>query len=658
MTAAAALVALLAGASALSPQDSLEALREARDAQARFERERRSMLPWTVGVAGGPCGEVVGRFCWRPDRSQRSAPPEPPAIGRARLDLLVHLAGLAGRVPGDRWIAGQRVRYRVEGAQVAMAAHGSPPSDAAAEALEHLTAAETVARECRMHGDPDGWCAALLGLVLHVSGRVQDAERAFAEAARVASWLAAGGRDLTDVMDRDTRRAWDQAADTAAFLARFWTAADPFWTLPGNDRWTEHQARRVMARVQSDARNPFGLSWGDDLRELHVRFGWEVGWERARPSSGSLAASGATIIGHQQDDGYAFLPSLAALTGAGAAGTNPPGRGSAHPEAWTPRAPPSREGYRPAYVDTLVPARHQLAAFRRGDSLDVRVAISPPDPRSGGEVGGGREPGAGEPPGSTRFPNRVVRGVAFVPWPGPAPPSGWVDAQRPKTAGGATLGRQVSEVAEGAGAGARSVGGVIRMRAEVPVGAYVASVEWIEPDGTAARARYPIRRDTLAPGVLAVSDLLLHVPTPTHDDLAPDGAVAPSTAESGYPRTLDDVAPSMLPVSELRAGRGVGVFWEVYGLDARGEAVSYDLSLRKRGESFFRRAGRWLGLAGPVNPVRVRWTDAARPTGQTYGRSVRIATPATLAPGEYVLRLVVRTAGREDAISERALTVR
>ena len=82
---------------------------------------------------------VVGRFCfWFEEDPGWHPAPEPPAIGRARAALVGTLDSLSALRPGDEWIAGQRIRYRVEAGDT--------------------TRAIAAARACRAAA---WWCAAL-----------------------------------------------------------------------------------------------------------------------------------------------------------------------------------------------------------------------------------------------------------------------------------------------------------------------------------------------------------------------------------------------------------------------------------------------------------------------------------------------------------------
>src|ERR1051326_4977517 len=105
---------------AAAQPDSEAALRSVQLAQQAFEARRGFLAPRTLGSShGGVCDEKIGRFCYWYDGDAPPPPPEPEAIKRARLHLLELLDSAAARLPGDWWIAGQRVRYLVESDRLA-----------------------------------------------------------------------------------------------------------------------------------------------------------------------------------------------------------------------------------------------------------------------------------------------------------------------------------------------------------------------------------------------------------------------------------------------------------------------------------------------------------------------------------------------------------
>src|SRR5262249_17729675 len=125
------------------------------------------------------CDLQFADYCHHFATPDEDAPPEPPGTDQARADLLGALDEGARLLPGDPWIAGQRVRYLVE--------HARP--GAAADA----------ARECRAER---WWCMALEGFALHAQEDDGAADRAFAEALAA---MPAGERcawsDLSPLLD-------------------------------------------------------------------------------------------------------------------------------------------------------------------------------------------------------------------------------------------------------------------------------------------------------------------------------------------------------------------------------------------------------------------------------------------------------------------------
>jgi hypothetical protein len=322
-------------------RDSVGALREARAAQAEFERLRLRSLPWTADPGGGWCDERIGRFCltYGDREDEWTPPPERPAVTRGRAALIERLEGAAARVPGDEWVAGQRVRYLVEAGRAAEAA--------------------AAARACRARG---WWCRALEGYALHAVGEYGAADAAFTAALAAMPdeerrrWL-----DLSPVLEGGDARAlrrMDPAAREAA-VRRLWWLADPLWMLPGNDQKTEHFSRLVVDQLQERARTTEGFFWAADLREILLRFGEPVGWERIRPPPGS--SGGAEVLTHYAPRSWDFLPTVRMAADPAAI----------RPDDWTLDERAARTGYAPDSVARLEPLEHQLAVFRRAGAAVV-----------------------------------------------------------------------------------------------------------------------------------------------------------------------------------------------------------------------------------------------------------------------------------------------
>ena len=350
---AAAILFALAGqlapwgrATAAQLPDSQHILRSARAAQADFESIRRHNLPKEPGHGGADCDVQIGRFCyWYDDDAEPQRPPplESEAITRARDRLLATLDTAALALPGDEWLAGQRVRYLLQ-------------SGRSADAL-------LAARACRA---PIWWCQALTGLAWHVAGDFASADSVY--------------RDALDAMPPDERCRWTDIAplldaplarryrrlpcdERGALEQRVWWLAQPLYSLPGNDRRTEHLARATMAQIEGDARSTYGVPWGDDLREVTLRFGWPSYWTQGEPRTFSGFVD-PPITGHEPQPAFHFLPDASALDDPA----------SASPQVWEPHAPRAREHYAPRYATAFAPLEHQIALFPRRDSCLVVAA--------------------------------------------------------------------------------------------------------------------------------------------------------------------------------------------------------------------------------------------------------------------------------------------
>lgn len=388
--------------------DSVAVHENARQAQQRFEKFRVAGLPWGWERSRSPKDEVVGRLILIGDGDETwEPPPEPEAIGQARERLLVALDRAAQRLPGDSWIAGQRVWYAIEA--------GDPDA-----ALARVA-------ECRAER---WWCDALEGLALHAADDFVAAEESF-DAALVAMPRARRERwlDPIDLLDRDARRTYRRLDPVGreAFVRRFWWLADPFYAVPGNDRLTEHFARHVLDRIFENARSPFEMGWGEDLREVLVRYGWPVGWERIRRRNSGLGAiSRSGIIGHDPPGERCFAPAAAVL--------DEPTRVA--PGEWSIEDDGARTSYAPRYAEAVFELDHQLAVFRRAGEARVvagwQVSDSIPegDPVEAALV---IASGPTEPPRAARSRSTESRGVLElqVPW---TPSIVSVEALAPKAA--------------------------------------------------------------------------------------------------------------------------------------------------------------------------------------------------------------------------------
>jgi len=242
-------------------------------------------------------------------------------------------------LPGDDWLAGQRVRYLVEAGR---------PADALA-----------AARACRAER---WWCEALEGFAGHAAGDFSGADSVFRSALfdmpadERCRWT-----DLSMVLSEPLRRHYRRlpCVERAAFEARLWWLAQPLWSRSGNDRRTEHFARRTMATLLRHSRSPYGSLGGEDLTELIVRYGWPEAW--AQVARGSSIGAERSVIGHEREPAYRFLPDAAQFDS----------RRTVDESLTDPRP---RERYAPTYAATFTVLEPAFAQFRRGESTLVVAA--------------------------------------------------------------------------------------------------------------------------------------------------------------------------------------------------------------------------------------------------------------------------------------------
>ncbi len=143
------------------------------------------------------------------------------------------------------------------------------------------------------------------------------------------------------------------------FERHFWWFADPFFLTSGNERRTEHYSRLVYNEILAASALTRRMRWGRDNREMLIRYGPTVGWERER-SSMSLS-SDYRIIGHHQNGGRRFAPSYEYVADPS----------EMKPGDWELDPFRARTRYATGYARKFAGMQHQLAAFRRGDSAVV-----------------------------------------------------------------------------------------------------------------------------------------------------------------------------------------------------------------------------------------------------------------------------------------------
>ena len=330
---------------ALDAADSVHIVRAARSAQISFEAFRRAHLPPGDSFSG-PCDVTVGRYCyWRGDGDDddRPPPPERADVRERRAALVRQLDSATSALPGDQWLAGQRVRYLVE-------------ADRTDDALHFAL------HDCRAGV---AWCNALGGYAAQQASRFALADSAYNAAlaamdeAERCRWL-----DISSDLDGPVADRFDAdgCARRESFVRRLLWLGAPLYSVSATDLFTEHLARLTRARIAEHAATTDGDAWGDDARELALRYGFTRWYSRVLPDIGSMRDP--MYVGHDASLPFDFIPSLRAVDHLDSL-TN---------DDWQLDAPRAQSGYAPAYAHTMHDLPAQIAAFRRGDSTLVVAA--------------------------------------------------------------------------------------------------------------------------------------------------------------------------------------------------------------------------------------------------------------------------------------------
>jgi hypothetical protein len=317
--------------------DSARVDRDARKAQAEFEIRRRDFLPLTFSKPNEvSCEVTIGRYCyWYADLTKR--PEEPRKLQDTRQQLLRYLDNAAARFPGNDWINGQRVRYRIE--------------------AEDYDGAIRAAQTCQ---GTTSWCDALLGLAYHVAGRYAESEQVFDFALEtMPEDVRCEFRSLELLLDGSLSKAYRESdcQRRAAIEKKIWWLADPMYSIPGNDRRTEHLSRQVMDVIYGSSRLPNGNKWGPDAAEIMLRYGFYTFWTREPPPPGTNRSL-PSITDHQASPSFHFLPAISDLDSLE----------SLKSIKWNMDSFRVRERYAPRYAKGFIAMDPQILRFIRGDS--------------------------------------------------------------------------------------------------------------------------------------------------------------------------------------------------------------------------------------------------------------------------------------------------
>jgi hypothetical protein len=579
---------------ALAPPDSAELRRELEGAVDRYERSRRRFAPTDFfGRPSWGCDEYVGRMCltlgegsdwWFPEE-------EPERMRQARDELLGTLADGVRQLPGDPWVVGHLMLYLGE-------------DGSWGDILDWLDPCPPIG---------DRWCHALRGTALHASARYVEAEAEFeiALGAMVPEerrrWLDPGEVARGDLREHLDTLTGPEADDE---IARFWRLSDPFLSVEGNDRLTAHLARRVVVELRYGARSAYRIAFKDDLEEIVMRYGWEVGWER-RPERGvATVAADASVVGHQHPYTLPWAaPEIAMFDPAAATSRD-----------WTPQtASIPRTGYAPEYAPNTLPDG-ELHLFPRGRRTLVVAKVSMP-------VDTSWHAGHGHPPLPVPDPfesTPATSALVAVDVDGRVADADVRDHPR-------LLGVERDEILE-------VLPPVEPLRLMLDTGVWMVSVEHLVPALTrGARMRRGVRIEEVLLDQATLSDLIVLGPGPE-------------------PATLEE-ALEVPMVRSVRAGEAFRVGWETWGLGGRDEAFAYTLTVVEEGGGVVDRIAGWLGLGGDDVVSDLTWSEEAPAALGAHFRSVEVTLPDGLEAGRYLLRLELRSQGREPLRSERTVRV-
>ena len=322
-------------------QDTDSILHNAKRAQEQFERIRVQRLPRSLYSSGAGCDEYIGRFCyWDDEDDDWEAPPEHEEVIESRDSLLRVLRDAHRERPDSDWLVGQRVRYLIERGD--------------------LDEARGLTEECE---SAEWWCLALSGLVEHSVGNHDLADSHYGlsvEAMNRATQCR--WRDISMLLEDELSEIYDDLPCTMRDTLEtvVWWLADPFYLQPGNDRRVEHFTRQVYVKFAEESATSYE-TWGEDVREILLRFGWPTGIEQ------SMSPNGRTLTHHHPPHSRAYMPPDAAVLADVALLRN---------DQWSLFRTLPRSRHQTPYVEQVFDLEHQISSFRRGDSLEIIGAFA------------------------------------------------------------------------------------------------------------------------------------------------------------------------------------------------------------------------------------------------------------------------------------------
>jgi hypothetical protein len=111
-----------------------------------------------------------------------------------------------------------------------------------------------------------------------------------------------------------------------------------------------------------------------------------------------------------------------------------------------------------------------------------------------------------------------------------------------------------------------------------------------------------------------------------------------------------------LPTTDIHPDQELAIAWEVAGLGFRPETLRFELSVERTDRGVIRRLGEFLGLADRPQPLALSWEEPAPDRPSHHFRYLDLDVPP-LDPGDYRIRLSLKTDGRSDVVAARSFTV-
>ena len=579
--------------------DSSSLHQRAKNSQARFERSRNKLIPPHFARLKVNCDEIVGRFCFRHENWDEDPSweimEEPIPVEMARAELLGDLVAINVALPGDNWVLGQLIYYLSE--------------------ERDWKRAEELLSGCQA---TPWWCNSLLGFIAHSQSDWMKAEHYFGLALnQMPSEAERSFRSFRYLVDSESQELLAVSTGTEAAQNLFWLLSDPLYLVDGNDRMTEQHVRSLLVYLRKDSANPYGLSWGDDLEELTVRYGAEKAWEREQQPPDGFLTDTRNIVGRHHPKSQEFLPPKFVLQ-------NP-----AETESeWSLERENPRTGYAPPYAPNLKALTAQIGRFRRGDSLMIVTAFRPEEDSEINQE-------TKTPQDTERAQIKADNNPFLVPIP---QYSGSRNRETDLDQDSFQSGLFLHSLSDQDSYRVLGTDSTAKSSILVPNGSYVIGLEILDKSAKKAwRIRRGLWQESLTPGLTSLSDLLI---------LSGAGTV---------PSTLEEAIPQIKPRLTIQSGEPIKLAWEIYGL-RNGETLNTRIGIAREKVGIFRRLGEFMRLLESDTPTEMSFQDINIDGIGTVFRAIHIDLP-DLETGHYTITVELEPSGREKMLLSRNIAV-